>query len=196
MDRPFVVGHSMGATVAAISQAVCGLEAGGMIFIEPIILIEDLYRIPFTVQDHPLASKSIKRINHWRDELELRQYLGSKSLFHNWDREMVDLYIRYGFQKDPSGERQLVCSPQKEAALFMGGMKYNPWPSLPKILCPVLVLEGETSENRIFDELEKASSQMPQGTYALIEGVGHLMPMERPKKVTQIIMNFMQEVKH
>jgi lipase len=196
MDKPFVVGHSMGATVAAISQAVCGLDDGGMILIEPIILIEDFYRIPFTVQDHPFASKSIKRINYWRDELELRQYFESKSLFSIWDGDVVELYIRYGFQKGPSGEIQLVCSPHKEAALFMGGMKYNPWPILPKILCPVLILEGVTSENRIYTELEKASSLMPQGTYALIQGVGHLMPMERPQKVTQIIMNYLQEVNY
>jgi lipase len=196
IKKPLIVGHSMGGTVAAISKGVCGLEVGRMILIEPIILIEDLYRIPFTTQDHPLASKSIKRLSHWPDESDLRQYLASKDLFKNWDREMLELYIRYGFRKDPSGAIQLNCSPTKEAALFMGGMKANPWPILPKILCPVQVLEGESSENRVFVELEKASYLMPQGSYALIGGVGHLMPMERPQKVTQIIRNFFPEVKH
>ena len=74
---------------------------------------------------------------------------------------MLEDYIRYGFQKGPRGEMQLLCSPAKEAALLMGGMKNNPWPMFPRITCPVLVLEGETSENRLYTKLEKASSLMP-----------------------------------
>ena len=194
LDKPVLVGHSMGGTVAAISEAECRLTAGGLILIEPIFLIEELYQIPFTVQDHPLASKSLKRINHWEDERELRQYLESKILFKEWAEGMLERYIRYGFEKDPQGGMRLLCSPHKEAGLLMGGMKNNPWPMFPRITCPVLILEGETSENRLYTGLEKASSLMPRGSYALIKEAGHLIPMERPKEVTPIILKFLKEI--
>jgi pimeloyl-ACP methyl ester carboxylesterase len=185
--RPFVAGHSMGATVAAISEAACGLAAAALILIEPIFLIQDLYGIPFKVSDHPFASKSVKRLGYWRDEAKLRRYLQSKSLFQRWDSEILDLYVTFGFQQDLDGGIRLVCSPQREAELFMGGMQHDPWPLFPGIHCPAYILEGENSENRLYVDLKKASSLMPRGAYALMSHAGHLIPMERPQEAADRI---------
>lgn len=193
LDNPLVVGHSMGGTVAVIAEAEYGLDAGGLVLIEPIFLIEELYQMMSRIEHHPLASKSQKRTNHWPNEGDLRRYLNSKPLFQSWARGMLEEYVRYGFQKDPQGGLQLKCSPAKEAALFMGGININPWPMFPRMTCPVLVLEGEKSDNRIYTELAKAASLMPRGSYALMEGAGHLIPMERPEKVTTVIHNFFRE---
>lgn len=190
IEKPFVAGHSMGATVAAFSQAACGLDAAAMVLIEPIFLIPELYHIPFTVSDHPFASKSIKRIDYWLDETELRQYMKSRTLFQRWDGNVLELYVKHGFQRDQEGGIRLVCSPQREAVLFMGGMKYDPWPLFPQIHCPVLVLEGENSENRIYAALEKASSLMPQGSYFQTIDAGHLIPMEKPNETANVIMEY------
>ena len=194
IEKPFVAGHSMGATVAALSEAACGLDAAALVLIEPIFLIPELYHIPFTVYDHPFASKSIKRIDYWRDEVELRQYLKSRTLFQRWDSDILELYIKYGFKKDQEGGMRLVCSPQREAELFMGGMKYDPWSLFPQIHCPVLVLEGENSENRIYAALEKACSLMPQGSYLRTVDAGHLIPMEKPNEMADIIMDYIQGI--
>ena len=194
IKNPLVVGHSMGGTVAAISEAECGLNAGALILIEPIFLIEELYRIMSRVEDHPLAIKSRNRTNHWQDEEDLRQYLKAKPLFQTWAEEMLEGYIRYGFEENTKGGLQLKCPPEKEVALLMGGIKNNPWPLFPHLSCPVLILEGEKSENRIYAELSKASSLIPLGSYVLVKGAGHLIPMERPKEMITTILNFFREV--
>lgn len=85
-----------------------------------------------------------------------------------------------------------ACSPQREASLFMGGMQYDPWPLLSKISCPILLLEGELSENRSYIDLKKASEAFPNGTYQLVHGAGHLIPMEKPKEVLEIIRGFFE----
>ncbi len=191
LDRPFLVGHSMGATVMALANAVFGLAARAMILIEPIFLPQDFYRLRITVDQHPLASKSIRRKNHWDDADAVKAYARSRSLFRNWDEEMLDLYIRYGLKSADAGGLQLACSPEREAALFMGGMQYDPWPELTKVTCPVLVLEGEVSDNRHFIDLPKATALFPRGTHRVIAGAGHLVPMEKPEEVTQIIKAFL-----
>ncbi|MBN1382032.1 MAG: alpha/beta hydrolase [Deltaproteobacteria bacterium] len=191
MKRPLVVGHSMGANIAVISEAVCGLKPAALILIEPIFLIPELYGIPFTVEDHPFASKSIKRIDHWRDEEELSGYLKSRPLFKRWDHNVLELYIRYGYKSTPDEGIHLICSPQREAILFMGGMSYNPWPLFPGIESPVLVLEGEESENQNYVQLKKASSQMPQGSYRQLKEAGHLIPMEKPRETANIILDYL-----
>jgi pimeloyl-ACP methyl ester carboxylesterase len=190
IHHPFLVGHSMGATVMALAEATYGPKASGMILIEPIFLPQDFYKFEISVDEHPLASRSIKRRNHWDDDSEARKYLRSRGLFKNWDSEMLDLYIQYGMVAGETGGLQLTCPPQKEAALFMGGMPYDPWPMLPKVSCPVLVMEGANSANRNHIDLKKAAARFPAGSYQLIEDAGHLIPMEKPAEMIQVILKF------
>jgi len=193
LERPFLVGHSMGATVLALANALFGLDARGMVLIEPIFLPEDFYKLPITVEQHPLAAKSIKRRNRWADEDEAKAYLRSRSLFQEWDPEMLEIYSRYGLKAGDGGGLQLTCSPEREAALFMGGLQHNPWPEAAKTSCPVLVLEGEKSDNRAFIDLSQVAALFPRGSYRLIAEAGHLIPMEQPRVVMEAIRDFFNE---
>lgn len=188
MESPFLVGHSMGATVMTIAEAMHGPKASGMVLIEPIFLPQDFYRMQLRVEDHPLASRSIKRRNSWKDPVEVKNDFRRKSLFKNWDEEFLDLYIEHGTVALGTGELELACSPEKEASLFMGGMGYDPWPMLPQISCPVWVLEGEMSTNRPFVDLKSATKKFQHGTYQLMTGAGHLIPMEKPQETTTCIL--------
>jgi pimeloyl-ACP methyl ester carboxylesterase len=194
IEAPCVVGHSMGATVLTIAAAQYGLAPAGMVLIEPIFLPQDFYRARVRVQDHPLAAKAIKRRNHWQDEPEAMTYLQSRTLFEKWDAEMLDLYVRYGMKHNAQSGLELTCSPRKEAALFMGGVHYDPWPLLPQVTCRVLVLEGEHSENRAFIDLQKAASLFPNAVHRIVRGAGHLIPMEKPDETTDAIREFFQLV--
>lgn len=190
LQSPYLVGHSMGATVATLAVAALGLKAEKAVLIEPIFLPEMLYGLPITVEQHPLASKSIKRKNSWADRTAATEYLKSKSLFQRWDKETLELYIQYGFVPGQSGGLTLACSPREEAALFMGGMARNPWPLLPKMTCEALVLEGEVSDNRTYIDLKKAASLMPKGSYRLVKDAGHLIPMEQPGEIANVVNEF------
>ena len=190
IEAPYLVGHSMGATVLTIAAALYGPAPAGMVLIEPIFLPQDFYQAQVRLQDHPLASKSIKRRNSWQDETEALTYLKSRALFKRWDEEMLSLYVRYGMKQAVESGLELACSPTREAALFMGGVRYDPWPLLSRVSCPILVLEGEHSENRAFIDLKKATSLFPQASYRLVPDVGHLIPMEKPGPIAVMIREF------
>ena len=192
--NPLIVGHSMGATVSAIATAIYGLQPRGLILIEPIFLPDQFYTMKPDVESHPLASKSIKRTNHWKDENEAWSYLKSKSLFSSWDERVLQIYHQYGMQKQEEGSLQLTCSPQNEAAMFMGGWDINPWPLLTKINCPVLVVEGEMTENKGFVDVQKAVSLLSKGQYKSVAGAGHLIPMQKPKEIVEIIKEFNRQI--
>lgn len=190
LGKPFLVGHSMGATVMMIAHALYGLPAAGMVLIEPILLPEEFYRLAIRVEDHPFASRAVKRTNFWENREEALSYLRSRPLFQEWDEEILQLYLRHGMTGGNNGGLQLACSPLREAALFMGGMNYDPWPLLTTISCPVLILEGEKSHNRGFIDLGRVRSLIPNSELRRVRGAGHLIPMERPREVTGLIRGF------
>ncbi len=190
LERPLMVGHSMGGTVITLAAAARPGWARSLVLIEPIFLPSEFYRLNIGMDQHPLASKSIRRRNHWCDAAEARAYLREKPLFAKWDEEMLELYIRYGMAAADTGGLELVCQPRREASLFMGGIHLDPWPLLDRIDCPVLVVEGETSGNRDYIDLARAASLFPQGRFLRIERTGHLIPMERPRETVRIIRGF------
>jgi len=188
--EPLVVGHSMGATVASIAEALQGPIAARMVLIEPIFLPSGFYDMEITVEQHPLASKSIRRRSGWSDEAEAREYFTEKKLFANWDSETLDLYLEHGVTEAENGVLTLACTPKREAALFMGGMKQDPWTLIPKISCPVLLVEGENSENRKVIDLARAASMIPGADLQVVADAGHLVPMEKPREVLTLILEF------
>jgi lipase len=190
LDRPALVGHSMGATIITLAHAKFGLKARGLILIEPIFFPQDFYKVQLKLEQHPIASKSIRRRDHWSNREEARAYLLSKALFKDWDPEMLELYIDHGMKEAEGGGLQLTCSPRREASLFMGSMGYDPWPLLPRVVCPTLILEGEKSQNRGFIDLKMVTSTIPQSTYRMVSHAGHLIPMENPKLTLEIIEEF------
>jgi lipase len=194
IENPLLVGHSMGGTILTLAVAQHGLNAKAMILLEPIFLSREFYRLKMTVEDHPLASKALKRLNSWRSASEAMTYLKSKPLFAKWDAEILKLYIDYGMKEGEDGGLRLVCSPRVEAALFMGGLQFDPWPLLPKVTCPVLAVEGEESENKHFVNLNEAVSVFPEASRRVVMGAGHLIPMERPGEITTIIREFFRHL--
>jgi pimeloyl-ACP methyl ester carboxylesterase len=190
IEKPILVGHSMGGTVMTLAEAAFNLGAAGLILIEPIFFPEDYYRRQAGMEAHPLVGKSLRRRNQWADAAEVKAYLKTKPLFANWDDEFLDLYIEHGTVERSDFGLELTCPPPEEAALFLGGTQYDPWPLLPKVKCPVLVLEGGDSDNREIIDLERAAQTFPEGRFQRLPGAGHLLVMEKPREVLRIMAEF------
>ncbi|RJQ86148.1 MAG: alpha/beta hydrolase [Desulfobacteraceae bacterium] len=193
IENPYLVGHSMGATVATLAHAVHGASSACLILIEPIFLPPEAYRTPMRPDQHPLAGKAIKRRNHWPDRAAVRKDFKAKPFFRSWEAEVLGLYIEYGIRAAGASGVELSCSPWQEASLFMGGMHHDPWPELPKVSCPALVVEGGKSENRLWIDLKRAAELIPHGRYAKVEDAGHLVPMEKPAQTARLIRSFIEE---
>ena len=195
LKKPVMVGHSMGATVMTLAEALFGPFAAGLVLFEPIFLPQDYYNLNAQLEDHPLAAKSIKRRNTWKDHAEAKAYLKTKKLFRFWDEEILDLYLAHGMVEAGAGRGlELTCPPTEEAALFLGGNLYDPWPMLADISCPVLICEGENSGNSDFFKFKKVADTVPRGSYRLIREAGHLIPMEKPEETFSIISRFVRTI--
>ena len=177
-----------------IAHVLYGVKARAMILIEPIFLREELYSVHLSAEDHPLAAKAMKRKNHWKNPSEAMSYLRSKSLFKNWTEEMLELYIKHGMKEKKGGGLELVCSPKSEAALFIGGVQHNIWPLIPEVSCPVLIIEGENTDSKIYVDLKRTIAALPRASHTVVADAGHLIPMEQPSKTAAIIRKFFRRI--
>lgn len=194
LEKPLLAGHSMGAVVGMLANAVYATAAAGLILIEPIFLPSETYRTPISLAQHPLAAQAIKRRNHWPDRRSVWEDFNAKPFFQSWNPEMLSLYVHYGTRRAGSGGVTLTCTPDQEASLFIGGMQHDPWPELSKVTCPTLVVEGEVSENRFYIDLRHAADMIPQGRYTSVPGAGHLIPMEKPVQTIRLIRSFIDSL--
>jgi pimeloyl-ACP methyl ester carboxylesterase len=192
IEEPMFVGHSMGATVATIAEVLDGPMAARIVLIEPIFLPSALYEQEITVDQHPLASKAVRRRSEWSDASEAREYLHARRLFAGWDDEVLELYLEHGMTQADNGALTLVCQPRREAALFMGSLEKDPWPLLEKITCPVLLVAGADSENSAVIDLAFAASLIPEAELRVIQDAGHLVPMEKPYELLALIREFFE----
>ncbi len=190
IDAPVLVGHSMGATTSALAVGKYGVKARGVVLIEPIFLPEDYYAEQIDVNSIALAAKSIKRRNHWKNEEEAWAYLKKNAFFKSWDEEVLQLYFKYGMQRLEKGDLNLVCSPKNEAAIFVGSRRINPWPFLPRIDCPTMIIEGGDTEYRSFIDTGKMLSFLPKGRFEAVPDAHHLVVMEKPREILQILKTF------
>jgi pimeloyl-ACP methyl ester carboxylesterase len=81
-----------------------------------------------------------------------------------------------------------------EAGLFMGGAQYNPWPLLPLVSCPVLVIEGEHSDTKNFVDFRRIVSMLRNGSHVVVKDAGHLIPMEQPQMIAAVINDFVKNI--
>lgn len=66
--------------------------------------------------------------------------------------------------------------------------------TLPTIDVPVLVVVGEEDRPTPPEDAEAMVAALPDARFLRIAGAGHLTPLERPRKVTNALLEFVKEV--
>ena len=61
---------------------------------------------------------------------------------------------------------------------------------LDRITCPTLVIAGEKDRLRSIAESEELRDGIPGATMTIMQGVGHMMPMEAPEALSRIVIDW------
>ncbi|MBI3736863.1 alpha/beta hydrolase [Candidatus Sumerlaeota bacterium] len=192
LKKPICVGHSMGGATVALAE---GKNPGLMsraVLIDPIILPPQVYGIPMTYEQQPMAARTIHRRYEWDSRAQMVETYSKKLPFKTWRRDQLELYVNYGTEEMPGGRVRLKCPPQIEADCYLGGHQCNPWPYLPRIECPVLILRGSQSDTVAGVDVPKILAELPNARFEELPGT-HFLPMEDPEAVTRSIAKFAGE---
>ena len=179
LDRPFVVGESMGGWIAAEMAALRPKEIGRLALAAPIGLWRDAAPVAdmFGLMTHEL----VPYLFHDQNCDAAQRMLGVQALFSEKDdrtQEQVEFLITMarGFR---TAAKFLFPIPEH-------GLEKR----LPRITAPTLLLWGKSDRfipplyARIFAE------RIPNARLEMIDGAGHLIGLERPGPYADAIVRW------
>lgn len=175
------VGHSMGGASLARAEILRPGTFRALVLIEPI-----LFPPPHGRTDIPLADVAMHRRRVFPDRDATHRRFASAGPFSSWDPEVLDLYVDHAWGPGPEGWT-IRCEPAVEADYYREGNNVDTWDRLHEITTPVTLVAGERSDTHRGEYLDRLHARFAAADLVIVEEAGHLVPMERPRAIADIV---------
>lgn len=190
------MGHSMGATVMLFAALQKPDLFASMALLDPVLfnprvcfwwgLIKNLglARYRSSVQG------ALRRRHRFLSLQAMYQNYRQKTVFSKINDEGLQAYVQAVSRPLPDGQRELVYSGAWEAQIYATA-PHRVWSQIKNVKPSLLCTWGR--ESNVFDALSaKALRQrVPQGFYHEFPEATHLLPMEKPKEVADLVLQFL-----
>lgn len=181
-DQPVGVGHSMGGAALARAEVLQPGTFGRLVLIEPI-----LFPPPHGRTNIPLADLAQHRRAVFPDRDATHRRFSSSGPFTVWDPEVLDLYADHAWGLGDDGWT-IRCDPAVEADYYREGNNVDTWDRLHEISIPVTLVVGETSDTHRGVYLDQLRDRFRDVELVVLDGLGHLAPMESPRRVADLVV--------
>ena len=184
LDRPFVVGHSCGATSAFLAEQRQPGTFRRMYCYEPAMGFGGRRDRPVP---NVMSQAARRRRASFASRAELIDYLQSKALFAGFDPAVLDAYLQYGFAEQDDGSWRLKCLPEYEARTFENGASNDAVEWLGDVACPVALVYGDAADSFPPEMAQLVRAGLPNADLHTATGLGHLGPFENPAQIAHDI---------
>jgi len=197
------VGHSVGAMTSLLAAIQHPELFQALVLIEPVLfppwrgkLMQLITNFRSISQLHPLIRKTLQRKRSFpTQEIMFTNYRG-KSIFERLSDHVLMNYVKGLSREIPDGSVELSYSPEWEARIYetSGIADRIVWRNIDKVTCPVLVIRGrdtDTLKEWVFEQMLK---KLPAGVGANISDAGHLVPLEKPERTSELITEFLDPI--
>jgi pimeloyl-ACP methyl ester carboxylesterase len=131
------------------------------------------------------------------DDLEsvFRNYR-NRNIFRYISDENLRIYIQGITRQKPDGAYELVHSPEWEAHIYLTSLNdFDLWHDLPKLEVPTLIIRGAETDTFLENAANLVKKKNPKIKIETLEKSTHILPLERPQEVFEIMNNFLQDPK-
>ncbi|GAB4430656.1 MAG: alpha/beta hydrolase [Anaerolineales bacterium] len=201
--RPIAcVGHSMGgiALLRAALREPARFQA--IVLLDPVLfppyfirLWQFFFALRLGEHVHPLVRGAKHRRRQFNNLERLFAGYRKKPVFQYMDDESLKAYIEGIACQTDEGYYQLCYSPEWEIRIYVTGVwrDMELWRGLPKLTVPTLIVQG--METDTFWEQTGKLVKRKQAAIRVeaLEKSTHLVPLERPGEVANLIQSFFKE---
>lgn len=194
MSAPVVLsGHSMGGMVSLLAAARRPDLVSGLALFEPVFLPAALYawiEMPggplLARQTWPIVRGAGRRRKRFDDRESAVRALTGRGVFKAFPSDALEDYVADGLVEDRRGGLKLACAPSYEAATYVA-QRNNPWQALRRVDCPLVVLRAERESTTAAAAAHRIAALKPEARVVVVEGAGHMLPLERPDRARAAI---------
>lgn len=196
------IGHSMGG-IALLRAALREPDRfKAIVLLDPvlfppyfIIFWWMLYKSGLGLHIHPLVVNASQRRRKFDDLDRLFSSYRQKPVFRYMDDESLRACIEGIVCPDDEGGYKLCYSVEWEIRIYLTSIwrDMEIWRNLPKLEVPTLIVRG--AETNTFWEKTGGLVQrrQPKVRIEALDQATHLVPLECPQKVSELIQSFIQE---
>jgi pimeloyl-ACP methyl ester carboxylesterase len=195
------VGHSIGAVVTLRAALHDPRKFRALVLIDPVLFVPPVLAMWAVLRAvglgdrlHPLIRAAQKRRRTFDDlEIVFRGYR-TRPVFRYMNDESLRAYIAGITRPSANGGYELVYSPEWEAQIYRTGLHdFDIWRDLPKLETPTLFIRGGETDTFLENAARLVKKKQPKVRVEALEKSTHLLPLERPKEVFDIMQSFLRE---
>lgn len=196
------VGHSMGGIVLLRAALREPERFSSIVLLDPVLFppyFIRFWRVIFSLglgyRLHPLIKSAKYRRRQFDDLERLVNGYRRKSVFQYFNEETLRAYVEGIACKKDSGGYQLCYSPEWETRVYVTGVwrDMDLWRGLPKLNQPTLLIRGAETNTFWEQTGELVKKKQPNIRLVTLEKATHLVPLERPNEVYDLIRTFIKD---
>ena len=196
------VGHSVGAMVTLRAALRDPGKFRALVLLDPVLFAPFILSTWNMVRAvglgnrlHPKIPTAIKRRQTFNDlDLVFRGYR-SRPVFRFMSDEYLKIYINGITRQSEDGTYQLRYSPEWESHIYLTAMyDFDIWRDLPKLEVPTLFIRGAETDTFLEGAAKLVKRKQPNVRIEALEKSTHILPLERPQEVSNIMQSFLKEV--
>lgn len=200
-DPVIGVGHSIGAVVTLRAALHEPGRFKALVLIDPVLFIPRrliLWKIFNSIglgdQVNPLIAGAKKRRRTFDDLETVFNRYRNRHIFRYMSDEYLRIYIE-GITHKVKDDYELVYTPEWEAQIYRTGLHdFDIWRDLPKLEVPTLFIRGAESDTFLEAAARLVKQKQPRARIEALPKSTHLLPLEYPRKVFDIMQSFLKEV--
>ena len=201
-DSVIGVGHSIGAVVTLRAALRDPSKFRALVLIDPVLFIPPLlamWKITSALglgdRNHPLIKGAQKRRRHFDDlETVFRGYR-RRNIFRYMSDKSLQAYIEGITKPSNNGGYELAFSPEWEVEIYRTAMQdMDIWRNLFKLEVPTLFIRGAKTDTFWESAAKLVKQKQPRVKIEALEKSTHILPLERPQEVFDIMQSFLKEV--
>jgi len=182
-------GHSAGATAIGSLASERPDLISRAVLTEPVIF--ESPTAPELGWRDPFIESTLKRKRVFDSVDAMFANFTNKPPFKTWDKSMLRDYCEFGTRINADGKRALKCDPNIEARFYETSRDFDGFGRILRAPGPLLVLFGERSDSLGLTLADKIALTRQSGRVETIADTGHFMPMEKPRDIAQMAVEFL-----
>jgi pimeloyl-ACP methyl ester carboxylesterase len=201
-DGPvFGVGHSIGGIVTLRAALRDPKQFRALILLDPVLFLPSriiawniVRSLGLGRRFHPLITSAMKRRRTF-DNLDMvfRGYR-SREVFKYMSDESLRAYIAGITKPRTGGGFELAYSPEWESHIYLTSLRdMDLWRGIKDLQVPTLIIRGAETDTFLEGAASLVKRKQPMIRIETLGGSTHILPLEKPREVAEIMQSFLKE---